>query len=177
MPELWDLYDIDRQPLNRTIQRGKPMQEGEYHLGVAVAVFNFQGELLLTRRAPGKTFPGVWEIPAGSVQAGETSQQAACRELQEETGVSVIPQELTLLQRQIRPHLHADFYAAIKNVSLEDIVLQPSETDAARWCSLENWIAEQEANASQDPAWHKQFIQPLYQPLLEYQSRKPNFHK
>ena len=26
MPELWDLYDIDRQPLNRTIQRGKPMQ-------------------------------------------------------------------------------------------------------------------------------------------------------
>lgn len=28
MPELWDLYDIDRRPLNRTIQRGKPSQRG-----------------------------------------------------------------------------------------------------------------------------------------------------
>lgn len=53
-PELWDLYDKDRQPLGRTIQRGQPMQEGEYHLGVTVAVFNTKGEILSTRRAPGK---------------------------------------------------------------------------------------------------------------------------
>ena len=28
MPELWDLYDIDRRPLNRTIQRGEALPEG-----------------------------------------------------------------------------------------------------------------------------------------------------
>lgn len=38
MPELWDLYDIDRRPLNRTIQRGEALPEGTYHLAVGIAV-------------------------------------------------------------------------------------------------------------------------------------------
>ena len=51
MPELWDLYDIDRRPLNRTIQRGEALPEGTYHLAVGIAVFNTKGDILLTQRA------------------------------------------------------------------------------------------------------------------------------
>ena len=43
MPELWDLYDIDRRPLNRTIQRGEALPEGTYHLAVGIAVFTAPG--------------------------------------------------------------------------------------------------------------------------------------
>jgi 8-oxo-dGTP diphosphatase len=174
-PELWDLYDKDRQPLGRTIQRGQPMQEGEYHLGVTVAVFNTKGEILSTRRAPGKSFAGQWELPAGGVQAGESPVSAACRELWEETGISAAADELTLLLWQVRPHLHAAFYGLTKEVPLEQIVLQPRETDGARWVPFDVWIQEQEQTGKDSPEWHRQFIQPLYVPLREYKDGKRFF--
>lgn len=99
MPELWDLYDIDRRPLNRTIQRGEALPEGTYHLAVGIAVFNTKGDILLTQRAQVKSqYPGCWEIPGGCAQAGETSLEAACRELREETGIVVQPGETTAAQ-------------------------------------------------------------------------------
>ena len=174
-PELWDLYDKDRQLLGRTIQRGQPMQEGEYHLGVTVAVFNTKGEILSTRRAPGKSFAGQWELPAGGVQAGESPVSAACRELWEETGISAAADELTLLLWQVRPHLHAAFYGLTKEVPLEQIVLQPRETDGARWVPFDIWIQEQEQTGMDSPEWHRQFIQPLYVPLREYKDGKRFF--
>lgn len=74
MPELWDLYDIDRRPLNRTIQRGEALPEGTYHLAVGIAVFHTKGDILLTQRAQVKSqYPGCWEIPGGCAQAGETT--------------------------------------------------------------------------------------------------------
>ena len=175
VPELWDLYDKDRQALGRTVQRGQPLQDGEYHLGVTVAVFNAKGEILSTRRAPEKTFPGQWELPAGSVQAGEIPASAACRELWEETGIPAAPEELTLLLWQVRPHLHAAFYGLSKEVPLEKIVLQPKETDAARWVPFDAWIQEQEQTGKDSPEWHRQFIEPLYRPLRDYKDGKRFF--
>ncbi len=46
-----------------------------------------RGEVLLLRRAKGEAlYPGIWQLVTGGVQEGETSLQAAQRELQEETG-------------------------------------------------------------------------------------------
>jgi len=43
--------------------------------------------LLLLRRAWEDSLPGVWEIPGGGVEPGESFQEAARRELAEETGI------------------------------------------------------------------------------------------
>lgn len=115
--ELWDLYDKGRAPLHRTHPRGAPLPEGAYHVAVEVAVFNPQGEVLLTRRAPEKEkHPGCWEITGGAVLAGEDSLTAACRELWEETGIRVQPQELTLLGTECVPRVFLDIYAVKKPV-------------------------------------------------------------
>ena len=56
-------------------------------VGAAVVLRDGDGRILLIRRAPGATRPGLWAIPAGFVDYGEDVRRAAARELFEETGL------------------------------------------------------------------------------------------
>lgn len=48
-----------------------------------------KGKFLLIKRAPGSTWPGLWEFPAGKIERGESADDAARREALEETGITV----------------------------------------------------------------------------------------
>lgn len=49
------------------------------------------GQILLTQQAKGKTDEGMWGVPAGKLEPGETPEAAARRELFEETGIRLAP--------------------------------------------------------------------------------------
>ena len=53
--------------------------------GAAAVVFDAQGRILLHRRADNNH----WGLPGGSIEVGETADQAAVREVREETGYEV----------------------------------------------------------------------------------------
>lgn len=52
--------------------------------GVAVAVFNEQGQILLQQRRN-----GIWGVPGGFVELGESTEEAGRREVFEETGIEI----------------------------------------------------------------------------------------
>lgn len=131
-----DIYDENRIKTGRRRRRGAARRPGEYVLVVCVWVYNDQGQLLLTRRAPEKSFAGTWENSGGAAQAGENSLQAIVRELWEETGIRAEPEEFVLLDRDMDKHTHYDFYCLRRNVKLEDIVLLPGETDDVQWATF-----------------------------------------
>jgi len=57
----------------------------EIRPGVAAMIRNGQGQILLQRRSDN----GLWGLPGGSVEIGESVQQAIVREVEEETGLGV----------------------------------------------------------------------------------------
>lgn len=63
-------------------------EAGDY--GTAVMVPVFEGKALILRRGPTAPWrPGFWNLPGGGIDEGESALQAALRECEEESGLSV----------------------------------------------------------------------------------------
>lgn len=137
MMELWDLFDSRRTPLGRTRMRGAPSSAGEFHTVVPVWTLDSRGNFLLTLRAPEKeSYPDTWENTGGSALAGETSLEAAVRELEEETGILAAQEELIFIGTESTRDSFVDHYLLRRDLSLREIRLQPNETVDAKWVSL-----------------------------------------
>ena len=135
--EFNDIYDRDRRRTGRLHRRGTPWRKGEYGLIVCVWVYDGKGKVLLTRRAPQKSFAGTWENSGGAAKAGESSRQAIARELFEETGIRIPQEQFELLESRRDRDAFFDFYCVKNETPLEQIVLQEGETTDVRWATFE----------------------------------------
>ena len=99
-------------------------------------VYDGKGNLLMTRRAKGKSFAGTWENSGGAAKAGENSRQAIARELFEETGIRAAEGEFQLIDSDRDSHTIYDFYCLRRQTPVEEIVLLPGETDGVKWVSF-----------------------------------------
>ena len=61
---------------------------------VAAALVDPERRVLLQQRAPGRSMAGLWEFPGGKVESHELPEQALARELEEELGIAVAPEEM-----------------------------------------------------------------------------------
>ncbi len=117
--------------------RGAPIPRGEYHIVVQVMTINRNGEILLTQRVPEKTSGGKWECSGGCAVSGETSKEAAVRELFEETGIQADENELSLEWTLTTDSMIRDFFVLVKDVPLSALRLQSIEVCAAKWVSFD----------------------------------------
>jgi 8-oxo-dGTP diphosphatase len=65
------------------------MESREKPLHVVGAILLKGDRILVARRAPHKSAPGLWEFPGGKVESGESPPVALEREVLEELGLSV----------------------------------------------------------------------------------------
>ncbi len=88
--EMIDIYDENKEKTGKILPRGKGLTKGQYMLYVLAILEDEYGKLLATKRSNDKKWgAGAWEIPGGSVKAGEDSQTAVLREVAEETGLEI----------------------------------------------------------------------------------------
>lgn len=71
-------------------------------LVVAGVLYDGAGRILLAQRPDGKALAGLWELPGGKLESGESPEAALQRELQEELGIDV-------QQIDLRPVTFASF--------------------------------------------------------------------
>ena len=138
MEEFWDLFDDNRVFLNKQCRRGDEIAAGENHIIIEVWTVNSAGELLLTLRHPDKReYANKWEDTGGCAMAGETSRQAAVRELFEERGLAAREEELIFLGTVKEAISFTDIYMLHRDVSLDELRLCEGETTAAKWVTPE----------------------------------------
>ncbi len=133
--EYWDIYDADKKKTGRTMKRNVwVLADGEYHLSVLAVIGRPDGKILITRRAMDKAWaPGWWEVPGGAVKAGEDSIDAVIREVKEETGLTVTPDDAELALTYHRDNhgkgdnYFVDVYRFVKDFDESDVTIQKEE--------------------------------------------------
>ena len=67
---------------------------------VVTAALVREGRVLLVHRSPNRrAYPGVWDLPGGHIETGETELAALTREMHEELGVKIVASSATRLCR------------------------------------------------------------------------------
>jgi 8-oxo-dGTP diphosphatase len=74
----------------------------------ACALLNAEGAVLIAKRPAGRPLAGLWEFPGGKVEAGEETENALIRELNEELGITVAGSDLAPLT--FASHAYPDFH-------------------------------------------------------------------
>jgi len=90
--EIFDVVD-DHDCVLRQETRSTVHAQNLLHRAVHILIFNSSGELLLQKRSAFKDLhPHLWVTScSGHVDAGETYEKAAMREISEELGLSTLP--------------------------------------------------------------------------------------
>jgi ADP-ribose pyrophosphatase YjhB (NUDIX family) len=102
-------------------------------------VLRRDGEILLMRRAGTGFFDGLFSLPGGHVEDGESLAQAASRELLEEAGVQVAPEALRrigVVHRRSDGN-RIDFFLSASAWCGEPRIVEPDKCDALGWFALD----------------------------------------
>lgn len=135
--ELWDILDEYGNKTGRTIERGKPMGEGEYFRVVDVWIVNRRGEFLISKRSPNTNpYPNKWQPTCGYAIFGDDSISAALRETKEELGIDLKAENGRLIKSFITwKNAIIDVWLFYQDFDINNIIFQPEETVDAMWAT------------------------------------------
>lgn len=140
--EIWDVLDNDGNFTGKTVTRGQYfLKPGEYHLVVHIWIVSPDGKLLIQKRSDNKKLmPGEWAATGGAAVSGESSYNAARRELFEELGIKSDEKTLKKVLSLKRRNSLLDVWMIVSDVSVGDLVLQESEVAKAEWVTTDRLL-------------------------------------
>ena len=117
-----------------------------------IVVFNKDKDKVLFCKRKKEPFKDRLNFVGGKVEPGETSEDAAYRELQEETGIS--SQHICLYRLMDLTYYYQDFILEIYVGRLDGDVALKEETNPLLWLSLEEDFTDRERFAGEQNIAH-----------------------
>lgn len=172
--EFIEQYTLEGNPTGVAIERNTAHAEAIPHSTVHIWFLNDAGELLVQKRAECKeSHPGLWDISAaGHIPFGETIENAAIRECEEELGIAVQESELEKIgflyqsfdfeSKKFHDREWVHVYLVKMDFPASACTLQEEEVSDAKWITKET-LKDALSNRSSDfvPHWNE------YQLLLD----------
>lgn len=135
-------------------------------IGTGGILTNKEGEILLLNR---KKAPesGYWSIPGGTVEFGETAEEAIVREFKEETGLLCCPTHFLgyydyILLAEHRHWLSLFFIMANKGYG-EPINMEPNKHSQMQWFNLDKLPGDLTKNTTKAITLYKEWIKKILQ--------------
>lgn len=127
-------------------------------LVVAVALVAEGGRVLLQRRPLGAVHGGLWEFPGGKVESGESPEDAALREMEEELGLALQASDLAPVG-----------FASGLTASVQEGGSGPRRALVILLYACTRWSGEPQPHGGAAVAWHfPEAIAELAMPPLDY---------
>lgn len=148
MEEMIDVLDENGNKTGEIETRKQVHERGLWHRIIVVSIIDKNGHLLMQQRSLNKeSNPGKWDVSAaGHVSSGQTSIEAALREVLEELGIEIEEKELKYLltyknSRRINENYMDkqiyDCYIVNKDeIDIKNIKVQKSEVEQVKMCKL-----------------------------------------
>jgi isopentenyldiphosphate isomerase len=132
--ESFDIVDA-RDLVIGQATRGEVHANGLWHRAVHVLVFNAAGNVFLQKRSLAKdSSPGCWDSScSGHLDAGESYDAAAVRELQEEIGLSVAAPPERWFRLGACAQTGWEFVWVYRHASEGPFDLHPAEIERGEW--------------------------------------------
>lgn len=152
MSEFIDLYDRNRNLLNREVDRTTYLfRPGEFMMYVLAILENEEGKFLVTQRALNKKWAaGHWEMPGGGAKSKESSLDAIKREVKEETNLDVKNGRVVYSYFNEDNDRHDNYFVDIYHFKfdfqLSNVTLNTRESIDCKCVSLDELIAMNKAD-------------------------------
>ena len=142
--ELLDIVDEYGKFTGEVMEREKVHDLNLLHWEIAVFIVNKNHQVLLQKRSPNKRFnPNKWGLCAGHVDSGETLEDTALREVEEEIGIKYnisdlqVLEEMEVNKRESNSHIVRYYYIYCTENSFN---IQTEELSEVRWFDIDDVI-------------------------------------
>lgn len=147
--ELLEILDERGQKTGQLLDKDEIHKKGLYHREVALILMNYEGEILLQKRASAKEVqPNKWAWHGGHVLPDETDREGIIREAEEELGVTLQKTELNILIQTKRDKVpnrqFTTVFFSICNLSAEQFTIQKEELSEVKWFPYEEFMIYEE---------------------------------
>ena len=117
------------------------MEKEKFLSSIYLIIKNKKGEILLQRRQGTKLWPGFLALPAGHIDEGENTYEAAIREAKEELDIFFSTEDIidTFVVNRINKSLppYYDIYFEISKYDGEIKINEPEKCSELVWCDLD----------------------------------------
>lgn len=175
MEEMLDVLGENGIETGEVLTRKEVHKQGLWHKIIVVAIIDENNQILMQQRSFTKeTCPGKWDISAaGHVSAGQSSVEAAVREVNEEVGIEIRDTDLDyILTYKKESYVREDYMdkqifdcyiAKVKEIDMNKIILQESEVADSKLVNREEFknMVENE-NMLERPDFYKALLDYLF---------------
>lgn len=147
--ELLQVYDQQGNPIDslpRSVVHQKPVSH--WHGVANVWLVNKAGQLMVSKRSESVSGnPGKWQTYfGGHVPAGMSHRETATKELREEVGLDIVPDNLQLIDKgqfSNEDHLHFyESYAYLYDGTPADLNFNDGEISEVKWMDMDKYWQE-----------------------------------